>query len=628
MKKFLALSLVLALMLGLLAGCGDDSKTTTTAAGDNETTVAGDTTVADESEETESQVASVPPAKSHDEPYVYRTTNSKVKTLNPHIYETSAEIDTMSYIYGNLLEMVYDEANDTYKVVGSDAVDLPVRSEDGLTWTFTLKDDLKFADGTPYNAYDYEYSYKMLLDPKMKNSRGPQVFNSDLTVVNANNYWMGDTQPETEEGETTEATEEAFVPVTWEEVGIKALDEKTLEITLEYAIPELDFYIAFNGGTVTSCVKKDLYEAGMNEDRTSTTYGTSFETVASNGAYKLTEWVRDQNMVYERNENSKINQVYTVDRVEVRVVEDSNTNVQLFENGDIDVTALTGPNYEKYEEDPRVVFGKSTSVWSMFVNMTSEEKPFIADVNFRKALFFAMDREVLAHDIMKTAMPASYVVASAKIALPSTGTSFRDTEQGKSVMPENNGYDLDKAKEFMNKAYEAYGKQMIFEIQYFDTSENMKKMAEFLEKHYETVFGKDVIDVQLRGVPWMNAYENMQNGKYDAAFGAWQGGLFNPWSSMEVYTSDFTMKLDQFFSDEFDELYTRTVKGDLIFKEQERLDALAKMEGMLLDIVPFIPMFESRAASIYADRVDLITGGEYVPGIGFGVMQSEFTPLQ
>lgn len=342
MKRFLLLLVIATLLCSTLAGCGNKDV-------DSEV---GSQEVADELDEAK-----------ENEPVVYRIAGGKTVTLNPHIYQTTAESDTMSLIFGNLLEMIYDEETENYKIIGNHAVDLPTRNEDGTVWTFKLKEGLKWEDGTPLNARDYEYSYKMLLDPKLKNSRGPQVFDADIVVVNAKKYWDGECE--------------------WEDVGIKALDDYTLEITLEFPAPEIDFYLAFTGGGASSPVQEKIYEAGMNEDRTETNYGTSKETTPSSGAYKLEEWIRDQVKVYVKNEYSPIKDIYTVDRIESRVVEDANTRVQLFENNDIDTVVLSGANYDKYAEDPRLVFSKSTTVWSMFINMASEDKPFLRDVNFR-----------------------------------------------------------------------------------------------------------------------------------------------------------------------------------------------------------------------------------------------------
>ncbi|WP_427339473.1 peptide ABC transporter substrate-binding protein [Caloranaerobacter sp. DY30410] len=592
-KKLLVIFLTMTMIMSLFVGCdksGNDTKV------DNEVGVTDDEKKDADEKEEESQ-------KEENVVKVYRDTNSKTKTLNPHIYETTAEGDTMMYVYGNLLEMITNESGDSYELFPFHAKELPKRNEDGTVWTVKLRDNIKWDDGTPINAHSYVYSYKMLLDPKLKNHRA-NVFFGEVTIKNAKKYWEGKAK--------------------WEEVGIKALDDYTLQFELEFPVPEMDFYLLFTDGGATSPVHEKLYEAGMNEDRTETNYGTSLETTPSCGAYKLEEWIRDQYKVYVKRPDTPLSDIYVPDRIEERVVEEASTALQLFESEQIDTTSVSGTNYEKYEEDPRLVFAESTTVWSMFINMTSETNPILKNKDFRKALFWGMDRNVIAKDIMKTAKPAPYVVASGKIAVPSKGLRYRDTDAAKSILPKNNGYDPDLAKEYFEKAYKANGnKQIIVEIQYFDTSENLKKIAEFLEESYENLFGKDKLDIKLRAVPWQGVYENMENGKFDIAFGGWAGSRFNPWSGMEVYTSEFTNKIDKFYNKKFDELWERTTKGDLIFKEKERLEALAEMEKMLLDEVPFSPMFESRAAVLFLDRIKLKTGGKYIPGDGFAVLQAD-----
>src|SRR5699024_3088204 len=117
------------------------------------------------------------------------------------------------------------------------------KTEDNKVWTFTLRDDVKWTDGTPITAEDYEYSFKMLLDKKLAN-RNAFVLWDNIPVVNAEEYFKGE--------------------VEWEEVGVKALDEKTLEITLDTEMPEIDVLSNFAGGGATSPIHKELYEAGMN----------------------------------------------------------------------------------------------------------------------------------------------------------------------------------------------------------------------------------------------------------------------------------------------------------------------------------------------------------------------------
>ncbi|MGX8794888.1 peptide ABC transporter substrate-binding protein [Fusibacter sp. JL298sf-3] len=596
MKKLLALLLVFVLVGTALTGCGGNE------ADDKEVTKVDENSDSSGEDKKDETPVAVDPEK-----MVMRITGGKITTLNQHVYETTAESDTMSLIYGSLLEAIYDEETENYAIIGNHAEDVPVMAEDRVTWTFKIKDGLKWTDGTPIDAETYLYSYKMLLDPKLANYRA-QVFFDDMTVVGAEAYFSGE--------ETN-----------FENVGIKALDKNTLQLTLAYPIAEIDMKLNFAGGGVLSPVHPEIYEANFNEDRTENTYGTSFETTASCGAYELIEWTRDQYRRYKKVQESPMAAYNVPEYIDERVVEDRTARMQLFENGDTDFVSISGPDYDKYGEDPRLVFSTSTAVWSMFINMAHEDKAFLRDVNFRKAMYYGMNRDTIAYDIIKTGIPAGYIVSSAKISDPVAGTFYRDTEEAKAVMPENNGYNTELAKSYMEEVYSAHGKVTV-EIAYFDSSDNLKRIAELLEQEYEELFGEDKIDVVLKAVPWQTSYENMENGNYEMAFGSWVGSRFNPWSGMNVYTANYPSKIDQHKSEEFDTLFDRTVKGDLIFKPEERLAALARMEEILFEAVPFVPMYEPQTPFLFSDRVHLITGGKYVPGAGFGIYQSELDPLE
>ena len=668
-KRLIAILVAVFMALTFFAGCKKDN--TADEKKPDETTTTDETKDTEDNKDTTE--ATDDKADANKGEVVFRMTGGKIKTLNPHLSSTSSEGDVLGLVLGNMLELTYNKEKDSFDFTPNLAAALPEKNEDGTVWTWKLREDLQWPDGTPITAEDFIYSWKMLLDPKLKNFRGPEAFfTGDLSVVNAKKYWTGyaedniklKAQQEEEKAleelkkeiegmadgeEKTKKQEEydkrseelnahrisvdeqdlAEGGAKWEDVGLKALDDHTIEITLEYAIPEVNFWLAFVGGGANSPVRKDLYEAGLNADKTETDYGTDISKIDFTGAYLLKEWVRDQYRSYEKNEKSPMKDIYTPEKITERVVEDDNTALQLFENNETDTVGLRGANYDKYEEDPRLVFSKSDSVWQMFINMTATapEKAFLTDVNFRKAMYWGMDRKALAKDIYKTAIPQPCIIADTRTVDPLKGITFRETEVGKANYPENDGYDPEKAKEFFDKAYEKFGKQMVVEIMYFDNNDQMKGMAEFLEQEYENMFGADRIDVKLRAVPWNNAYDNMQNGDYDMGFGAWTGGIFNPWGGMEVYTQTFGIKCDQFRSDEFDELYRRTNKGDLIFKPQERLEALGEMEKMLLDNVPMVPMYQTENARLYQDRIHLLTH-EWVIGVGFAPMQAEIDPLQ
>lgn len=532
---------------------------------------------------------------------IYKATNGKVKTLNPHTYQLGPESDMFQYIYEGLITTICNEKGDGYQFFPVLAKEMPKISEDKKTYTFTLRDNLKFSDGTPINMDTFIYSYKMLLDPKLKNYRANTCF-STITVKNAKQYFEGKAK--------------------WEDVGIKAIDKNTLQFELEYAILETDALISLS---YSALVHPGLYDKFMNADKTETKYGTSLESTPSFGAYVLKEWVPDQYYVVEKNKDSALVNVYTPDKIEMRVVEEPATVFQLFEKGEIDYANVPQPNLDRYAEDPRLVYEEDGGVLQLNINMTSKAQPVLTDVNFRKALFYAIDRQKIAKDIGKTHKPAAYVMGSPMTIKP--GVTYRGTNEAKAIIPKDNGKDDKLALELFNKAYEANGnKKISIELQYGDTGEQNKLRSEFLKNSLETLFGKDKFELKLKAVPWQVGNDNMKKGDYDLGFMLWGGGNpFNPWSKMQVYTSDYGSKSDQFKNKEFDELYKRTTKGDLLFKDKEKLDALVKMEKLILDEVPFIPILEYRVPVMISDKIKTKTDGKYVTGVGFAIIQSEFT---
>ena len=580
-KKLLLLVLVVAMTVSVLAtGCGKGN---------------------DVSKEQEKPAANDEKPESTG-PKVLRLAGMPAKTFNPHTSDSAEDSELISYIYGALLDLVYNPDEDKVEFIPYHAEELPT-TEDNKVWTFTLREGLEWTDGTPITAEDYEYSYKMLLDKKLAN-RNAFVLWDSIPVVNAEEYFKGE--------------------VEWEEVGIKALDEKTLEITLDTAMPDIDVLSTFAGGGATSPVHKELYEAGMNDDQSETTYATTLETVPSCGTYKLTEWIRDQHRVFEKNEDAILGDIYKPDRIESRVITESATRLQLFENGELDTAVVSGSEYDKYQEDPRIVFQERNTVWGFFINSTSDKNPILQNNDLRKALFYGIDRDKISKGVFKVYESTPYYISSIPMVDYENGTKYCDTDEAKAVRPEGSGFDPELAKEYFEKAYEANGNKKIeIEIVYFEAQETMKRMTEVAEEEYENLFGQDKLDIKLRAMPPQAAYDAYRDGDFDMGIGAYTQGAFNPWSSMFVWTSDFPNKSHRFASEEFDKLYERTTQGDLLLDPEGRIKALAEMEEMLIDYVPQVPIFQNNNAQIFADRIKIITNGKYMPAVGFAILQAD-----
>lgn len=584
-KKYISFSLLLVLVLALTA-CGGNKEETPEGA--EELDVEKEVEVTEETNE-----------NTFEGEKVLHDWTTSMTTYNPHMYTNSKTFLN----YGTLVAtMASKDGSSKLEFVPHHAKELPV-SEDGLVFNVEFRDDLVWSDGTPIDANTYEYSMRMLLDPKLANKNAVYLFDTCI-VKNAKEYFQGE--------------------VEWEDAGIKLIDDKNLEITLEYPASDLDFWTSI--GTLIWPVHEEIYEANMNDDRTSTTYGTSIETTPSCGFFVLTEWITDGQDINMKNEDDPlVKEGYiNIDKYERRYISENSTRAELFFSGQLDNHSLNGEDWETYKNDPRAHVTLSPNVWGFFVNGASKNK-IMQDNDFRKALHYGAPREQAASDVFKLYPATPYLVASGiYVGNPIDGGDYyRDTERGKEIEAKF-ASDKDKALEYFDKAYEANGGEKVeIEYIYFEGQESQKRTAEIMQESYENLFGKDRFTFNLRAVPPMAAYDIYRSGEYDLGLGVRLANVFNPWSTMNVWTSEYADKyITGFSSEEFDELQFESTYGNLVANEEDRVEALARMEELLLDYVAFVPMFQNDNTVMYSDRVE-VPSDIYLPFVGYGLTQAD-----
>lgn len=538
----------------------------------------------------------------YDGPKDYRSWTTSMATFNPQMYTNSKVMDN----YGTLVAtMVSKDGSESLEFVPHLASSLPSSSDGGITWNIKFRDDIQWTDGTPINAETYNYTMKMLLDPKLVNKNAAYMFDT-CVVKNAKEYFQGD--------------------AAWEDVGVKVIDDSTLEITLEYAATELDFWTTI--GTVIWPVHEEMYEKYMNEDRTSTTYGTTLESTPSCGMFKLTEWITDGHDKFEVNkDNPLVKEGYIkFDSIHRRYISQNTTRAELFFSGELDNHSLSGDDYIKYKNDPRAHVTLSPNVWGFFLNGESKN-PIMRNQKFRQAIYHGAPREDIARDVFKLYPAAPNIIATGIfVGDPLAGGQlYRETTEAKKLM-ETYKTDQEKAKKLFDEAYEENGsKPVSVEYIYFEGQEQQKRQAEILQEEFENLFGKDRFTLTLRAMPPASAYDVYRAGDYDMGLGVRLANVFNPWATLNVWTQEYPDKyITGFNNDEFDKLQHESVYGDLVHDTEGRTKALARMEELLLEYGAFCPMFQNDNTVMYSDRIELPTE-TYLPFIGFGVNQSDIT---
>ncbi len=532
----------------------------------------------------------------------YRGWTTSMATFNPQMYTNSKTMMNL----GSFVAMVANkDGENKLEFVPHHASELPTSSDGGITWNIKIRDGLKWSDGTPLNAKTYEYTMKMLLDPKLVNKNAIYMFDT-CVVKNAKEYFSGQ--------------------CSWEEVGVKLVNDNELQIILQYPATELDFYTSIC--SLIWPVQEEMYEKCMNADRTSTTYGTTLETTPSAGMFTLTEWITDGHDKFVRNdEDPLVKEGYIkIDSMTRRYIKENATRSEMFFKGELDNHSLLGDDYIQYKNDPRSHKMLSPNVWGYFVNGKSKNT-IMQNKDFRNALYFATPRERISEDVYKLYPAAPYIVSTGiYVGDPiSGGQYYRDTPEAKAI-EEKYATNPEKAKELFDKAYEANGGTPVsIEYIYFEGQEEQKRQAEILQETFENLFGKDRFTMTLRAMPPSSAYDVYRSGEYDLGLGVRLANVFNPWATMNVWTTEYADKyITGFESEEFDKLQFDCVYGELVNDVEGKVKALARMEELLLDYGAFVPVMQNDNTVMYSDRITLPTE-EYLPFVGYGENQCDIT---
>ena len=598
-KRTLAALLACSMVFSMLTGCSSEPKNP------GDSTEAAVTQAATEAASVETTAA-----PESNEPKIFNDyMTSDIDSLNSHVYSQSVSSDIFSKTSLRLYRDYPTADGKSFEYVPELAEDFPEQmDEEGKVWQIKIRENAKWENGDPINIDDVIYSYQMLLDPLLVNSRASQLASDYITITKATDYYL----------------QGAEKTVDWEEVGIKRIDDYTLGLELDAAVTAADIEAHFNYGW-TNLVHKATYEAGMNEDRTSTSYGSTLDSYMSCGAYILTEWVASSQFVMEKNPDYVLSDRIKLDGYTYKVIGDRNTALELYLNGELDNVSLSPEAIEQYIDDPSIKMSPASSIQALTINHgNTDNNGILGNLNFRKALFYAIDRQSIAK--MTNGVPANYLVASKCLGI---NGSYRDMPESQAYLTENLGYDPDLAKEYYDKALaECNLTSLTLTLQYNETSANNKAASEFLQKSLPEIFGDSFKLELMAGTSavlkeYVNGWKNGDPNSFELQWRGWNTSTAAPWNGLKVYTSMYTNKNEPYFNDEVDALWEEanySIEAKL--DPEYRLELTRKIEQICIDEVAACPVYEAPSYVLISPKITL-PGDGYIAGYGFGFAVSE-----
>ncbi len=478
--------------------------------------------------------------------------------------DLSLATDTISFsALNNVYEGLYRlDADSTPQPAG--AAEAAEVSEDGLTYKIKLREDAKWSNGDPVTAADYVYGWQRTVKPETA-SEYAYLFSP---VKNADAITAGDTDPS--------------------ELGIKAVGDYELEITLAKATPYFDYLLAF-----PSFFPQNQKVVEENGDQ----YASTSDNAVYNGPFVLTGFDgpgTDTEWAYEKNDQYWDKETVKLDTINVSVVKESSTSLNLFQDGQADDVILTGELAQQMANDEAFVSEPLARTSYIELNQREEDSPF-RNEDLRKAISYAIDRDALVTSILGDGSLASTgLIPKGMTFNPTDNTDFVD--EAESVIE----YDQEKAKEHWEKAKEALGiDSLSFEILASDT-DSTKKAIEYIQSAIQDSL--DGVTVSLSPVPFSVRLDRSNSGDFDVVMGGWGADYADASSFTDLFVTDNSYNRGRWTSEEYDAAVkssATTNAGNPDARWQDLLDA----EKIIMDQQGVIPVYQNVEAHLRAPKV-------------------------
>ena len=480
-------------------------------------------------------------------------TQGELATLDSALYNDVSSSDMI----GQVFEGLYRVKNGTEVEFGQ-AESVKV-SDDGLTYTFTLRDGLKWSDGSPVTAADFEYSYQRLADPKS----GASVQSVDV-VKNAAAVRKGEKEVS--------------------ELGVKALDDKTLEVTLEYPAPYLPKLLS---GSRYMPVSKAVHSAKGDK------YGTSADNVVTNGPFTIQDW-NGTNLEWKLVKNDNYwdaANVYLKD-VQVQVIKENSTGADLFDAGQLDYTTLTDQFVQEYTgADDFHTASKATIGYLSF----NTQREATANADLRRAIAQAFDKQVYADSVIQDGSKVLNNQVPKDFDVNEAGEDYQ-TAAGPMLE-----YNLEAAQADWAKAKAALGKDTI-ELQLLTSDVGLsKRTAEFLQAQLEA--NLPGLKLTISSVPLKNRLEFQRQSDFDIFYGTWAPDYQDALNFIEQYKTGGGINFAKYSNAEYDKLVEQA-RNEYAKDPAKRRQALIQAEviGIKQDAVA-APIYQSATSYLLKARV-------------------------
>ncbi len=454
---------------------------------------------------------------------------------------TTTTDSASSQILDNTMEGLYrlDPENEPVPAQAQ-SVDI---SEDGLTYTFTLRDDIKWSNGDPVTSQDFKYAWLRALDP---DTAGQYAYIISTFVQGADEFNTGKGSAE--------------------DVAIETPDDKTLRVTLVGPAP---FWLGLTS-FFTYYPQNQKFVEQQGEQ-----YAQNAKALIYNGPYTLTDFESTQGGTLLKNDNYWDAENVDIPKIEMPIVKETDTGVNLYESGELDQFEIEGEYVTEYEGSPDL--RTSTLLVSWYV-VPQLSMPYFQNKNILKAYQMGFNAQALVDNLLNNgSLPATgYIPAGT--AGPGDQT-FREA-QG----PVQPGYDPEQAEELFQRGIQEVGENPTIEYLTYDDSRS-RDIATFLQEEWNKMGAKISVNAQ----PFDRALDLQSTGDFQLALQGWIADYNDPMTFLDLFEPGSSFNTSNFENERY---------GQLISDAREETDPARRMQ-MLLEAERILVQEEMAATGLY-----------------------------
>ncbi|WP_373893958.1 peptide ABC transporter substrate-binding protein [Virgibacillus sp. CBA3643] len=427
-------------------------------------------------------------------------------------------------------------------------------SDDGTVYTFHLREDANWSNGDPVTAEDFVFAWQQLLDPE---TGSPAAFLA---------YFV-------EGGEAFNSGEGSA-----EDLGVTAVDEKTFEVELE---DPTGFFLHVVTNPAFFPINQEVAEE--NPD-----WHAEADSFVSNGPFTLESWDHDSEMVFAKNEEYWDVDTVSLEEVHWAMVNDQNTQYQMFDTGDLDVAEIPA------ELSDELIDGDNVAIDEMggleFFRFNVEEEPF-QNKKIRHAFALAVNRQEVTDFVVKNEVEPAYGFVSPGFTTPS-GEDFRDAN-GDLVVS-----DPEEATRLLEEGMEEEGYDELPEVTLsYNTDDLNKAIAETMQSMISENLG---VDVTLENTEWNVFLEDQKNLEHQFSRSSFLFDYGDPVNFLESFITDSSMNRTDWSNEEYDQLIADAKSEE---DEERRWEYMYEAEQLLAEEMPILPLRYYNQVFVEADGV-------------------------